>query len=66
MCLEAATKLARDNLMDQNEACRKFLERILPEAFRKLLTSNATQRWMAEIQVNRVIMDCRQGTAKLL
>ena len=28
----------------------KFHDRILPEAFRKLLASHATQRWGQEIQ----------------
>ena len=43
-CLVAAEKLARDGLMEQDDHCKKFLERIMPEAFRKLLTSNATHR----------------------
>ena len=37
--------------LEQNAACLKFLDQILPEAFRKLLTSNATSRWLVEIQV---------------
>lgn len=49
-CLEAATRLAQERLLEQDDHCRKFTERVLPEAFRKLLTSNAVQRWMAEIQ----------------
>ena len=44
-CLIAAEKLARDGLMEQDDHCKKFLERIMPEAFRKLLTSNATHRY---------------------
>ena len=43
-CLVAAEKLARDGLMEQDDHCKKFLERIMPEAFKKLLTSNATHR----------------------
>ena len=43
-CLVAAEKLARDGLMEEDEHCKKFLDRIMPEAFRKLLTSNATHR----------------------
>ena len=43
-CLVAAEKLARDGLLEQDDHCKKFLERIMPEAFRKLLTSNATHR----------------------
>ena len=42
--LVAAEKLARDGLMEEDEHCKKFLDRIMPEAFRKLLTSNATHR----------------------
>ena len=30
--------------------CRKFLDSVMPEAFRKLLTSNATSKWHSEIQ----------------
>ena len=44
-CLVAAEKLAREGLMEQDDHCKKFLERIMPEAFRKLLTSNATHRY---------------------
>lgn len=46
----AATRLAKDGLMDAHDHCVKFHERVLPEAFRKLLTSNAIQRWQLEIQ----------------
>ena len=49
-CLRAATKLAQENLMGADEYCAKFHDRILPEAFRKLLASHATQRWGQEIQ----------------
>ena len=38
-CLVAAEKLAREGLLEQDDHCKKFLERIMPEAFRKLLTS---------------------------
>ncbi len=49
-CLRAATKLAEENLMAEDEYCAKFHDRILPEAFKKLLSSHATQRWQGEIQ----------------
>ena len=49
-CLRAATKLAQENLMGADEYCAKFHDRILPEAFKKLLASHATQRWGQEIQ----------------
>ena len=54
VCLEASTKLAREGTLEQNEAARKFLERILPEALKKLLTSNAIYRWASEIQVKSI------------
>ena len=44
-CLVAAEKLAREGLMEQDDHCKKFLDRIMPEAFRKLLMSNATHRY---------------------
>eukprot|EP00095_Tigriopus_kingsejongensis_P003305 maker-scaffold355_size198070-snap-gene-0.39 protein:Tk03305 transcript:maker-scaffold355_size198070-snap-gene-0.39-mRNA-1 annotation:"ubiquitin carboxyl-terminal hydrolase 24 isoform x8" len=49
-CLAAATQLARQGLMDTHEPCSRFVDKILPEAFRNLLSSNATQRWQTEIQ----------------
>ena len=49
--MEASTRLAKEGTLEQNDAARKFLERILPEALRKLLTSNAIYRWTSEIQV---------------
>ena len=50
--MEASTRLAKEGTLEQNDAARKFLERILPEALRKLLTSNAIYRWTSEIQVS--------------
>ena len=52
-CLVAAEKLARDGLMEQDDHCKKFLDRIMPEAFRKLLTSNATHRYEILYLYNR-------------
>ena len=49
-CLAAATVLAKQGQLEEDPSCQKFLERIAPEAFRKLLTSNATQRWALDIQ----------------
>jgi ubiquitin carboxyl-terminal hydrolase 9/24 len=49
----ACTKLAKDGLLTDeamDSECRKFIDRVMPEAFRKLLTSNATFRWHTEIQ----------------
>ena len=53
--MEASTRLAKEGTLEQNDAARKFLERILPEALRKLLTSNAIYRWTSEIQVSDFI-----------
>ena len=42
-CLVAATRLAEEGLLEQDENCKKFIDRVMPEAFKKLLTSTATQ-----------------------
>ena len=55
-CLIGATKLAGEGLLEQDENCRKFVERVMPEAFKKLLTSAATQRWSSEIQEGILLM----------
>ena len=67
-CLIAATRLAQETMkeqqeqnppvchMERDEHCRKFLDRILPESFRKLLSSNATHRWNTEIQEGIYVM----------
>jgi len=55
-CLVAATKLATEGLLEQDEHCKKFIERVMPEAFRKLLTSHATHRWQTEIQEGILLM----------
>eukprot|EP00105_Crassostrea_gigas_P001822 XP_011414140.1 PREDICTED: ubiquitin carboxyl-terminal hydrolase 24 [Crassostrea gigas] len=49
-CLIAATRLAEANLTENDEHCRRFLERCMPESFQKLMTSGAVHRWNAEIQ----------------
>ncbi len=49
-CLESAAKLAREGNLEKDEHCIKFVERVLPEAFNKLLTSSATTKWNNEIQ----------------
>jgi len=55
-CLVAATKLAAEGLLEQDENCKKFIERVMPEAFRKLLTSHATHGWQTEIQEGILLM----------
>ncbi|XP_071953763.1 ubiquitin carboxyl-terminal hydrolase 24-like [Antedon mediterranea] len=49
-CLVAATRLAREGKLQQDENCVRFVERCMPEAFRKLMTSSAVQRWGPDIQ----------------
>ena len=52
-CLIACTRLAREGLLTDEtmeDACKKFLDRVMPEAFKKLLTSKATYGWQAEVQ----------------
>jgi len=33
-CLVSATNLARENLMEADDNCKKFIDRVMPEAFR--------------------------------
>uniref|UniRef100_M4A9N3 ubiquitinyl hydrolase 1 n=1 Tax=Xiphophorus maculatus TaxID=8083 RepID=M4A9N3_XIPMA len=48
-CLIASTCLARHGLADADENCKRFVERCMPEAFKKLLTSSAVHKWGTEI-----------------
>ncbi|XP_055363801.1 ubiquitin carboxyl-terminal hydrolase 24 isoform X3 [Betta splendens] len=48
-CLIASTCLAHHGLADADENCKRFMERCMPEAFKKLLTSNAVHKWGTEI-----------------
>uniref|UniRef100_A0A3P9KIM4 Ubiquitin carboxyl-terminal hydrolase 24 n=1 Tax=Oryzias latipes TaxID=8090 RepID=A0A3P9KIM4_ORYLA len=47
-CLIASTCLAR-HLADADENCKRFMDRCMPEAFKKLLTSSAVHKWGTEI-----------------
>ncbi|XP_077980970.1 ubiquitin carboxyl-terminal hydrolase 24-like [Glandiceps talaboti] len=49
-CLLGATRLANEGLMDADENCMRFIDRCMPEAFKKLMTSGAVHRWGSEIQ----------------
>ncbi|GFQ83735.1 ubiquitin carboxyl-terminal hydrolase 24 [Trichonephila clavata] len=49
-CLLSATQLAEQGLCEVNDSCRKFIEHVLPEAFKKLLTSGAVRNWGLDIQ----------------
>jgi ubiquitin carboxyl-terminal hydrolase 9/24 len=33
-CLVAATNLARENLMEADDNCKKFVDKVMPEAFK--------------------------------
>ncbi|XP_053324952.1 ubiquitin carboxyl-terminal hydrolase 24 [Spea bombifrons] len=48
-CLIASTYLAKNGLSDSDENCRRFMDRCMPEAFKKLLTSSAVHKWGTEI-----------------
>ncbi|XP_035031705.1 ubiquitin carboxyl-terminal hydrolase 24 isoform X5 [Hippoglossus stenolepis] len=48
-CLIASTCLARHSLADADENCKRFIDRCMPEAFKKLLTSSAVHKWGTEI-----------------
>ncbi|MEQ2232154.1 Ubiquitin carboxyl-terminal hydrolase 24, partial [Ilyodon furcidens] len=48
-CLIASSCLARHGLADADENCKRFMERCMPEAFKKLLTSSAVHKWGTEI-----------------
>nr|XP_023674608.1 ubiquitin carboxyl-terminal hydrolase 24 isoform X1 [Paramormyrops kingsleyae] len=48
-CLIASTCLARLGLADADENCKRFMDRCMPEAFKKLLTSSAVHKWGTEI-----------------
>ncbi|XP_041648260.1 ubiquitin carboxyl-terminal hydrolase 24 isoform X3 [Cheilinus undulatus] len=48
-CLIASTCLARHGLADADENCKRFMDRCMPEAFKKLLTSSAVHKWGTEI-----------------
>ncbi|XP_071010441.1 ubiquitin carboxyl-terminal hydrolase 24-like isoform X3 [Oncorhynchus clarkii lewisi] len=48
-CLVAATCLAKHGLADADENCKRFMDRCMHEAFKKLLTSSAVHKWGTEI-----------------
>ena len=54
-CLIAVTRMLTDGsagikTIEEDADCQKFLNCVMPEAFKKLLTSNATAKWHTEIQ----------------
>ncbi|OCT84877.1 ubiquitin carboxyl-terminal hydrolase 24 [Xenopus laevis] len=48
-CLIASTYLAKLGISDSDENCKRFMDRCMPEAFKKLLTSSAVHKWGTEI-----------------
>ncbi|CAG0887292.1 unnamed protein product [Darwinula stevensoni] len=49
-CLIAAARLVRNGQYEADEHCQRFVQRCLPEVFRKLLTASAVRNWNASIQ----------------
>ncbi|CAF4112559.1 unnamed protein product [Rotaria sp. Silwood2] len=49
-CLLSATQLALAGTADQDKNCVKFMEDLIPEAFRKLQCSHPVNNWALEIQ----------------
>lgn len=37
VCLNSAIKLAQENKLETNNECKKFIDTIVPEAFRKVI-----------------------------
>ncbi|EDO44319.1 predicted protein, partial [Nematostella vectensis] len=57
-CLISAERFAAEGLLEADENCRRFVERALPECFKKLLTSEAVMRWNPEIHDGIYDMVC--------
>ncbi|CAH1774066.1 unnamed protein product [Owenia fusiformis] len=49
-CLVASTRLAAEGLCETDDNCVRFMDRCMPEALSKLMTSGAVHRWGSEIQ----------------
>ncbi|CAF1420031.1 unnamed protein product, partial [Adineta steineri] len=50
-CLLSAVKLALAGTADQDEHCKKFMEILIPDAFRKLQCSHHVNNWGVEVQL---------------
>ncbi|CAF3804516.1 unnamed protein product [Adineta steineri] len=50
-CLLSATKLALVGTADQDESCKKFMEVLIPEVFKKLHCSFHVNHWSNEVQL---------------
>ncbi|CAF1198701.1 unnamed protein product [Adineta steineri] len=51
-CLLSATNLALLGIADEDECCKKFMEVLIPEAFRKLHCSHHINNWSHEVQLS--------------
>jgi hypothetical protein len=50
ICLTSAIEFAKEGKLDKNTECMDFIVTIVPEAFRKLLTTQSVYAWPREIQ----------------
>ncbi|UJR33059.1 hypothetical protein I4U23_020518 [Adineta vaga] len=50
VCLLAAISLAQDGKLENDVDCKRFIEDIIPEAFRKLQNTESVTSWPREIQ----------------
>lgn len=48
-CLYGAIKLSSLQKAESDKDCARFMDRVLIESFKKLLTSNAVKKWTADI-----------------
>jgi ubiquitin carboxyl-terminal hydrolase 9/24 len=48
--LQSTIFLLKEDMYETNANCMRFLERVMPEVYRKLLSSSPVNRWNSEIQ----------------
>ena len=48
--LQSTIMLLREDMYETNANCMRFLDRVVPEVYKKLLSSSPVNRWNAEIQ----------------
>lgn len=63
-CLLSAARFANEGLAEADENCKRFIDRALPECFKKLLTTQAVHGWKSEIHEG--IYDMLQLLLKLI
>ncbi|KAG1652915.1 Ubiquitin carboxyl-terminal hydrolase 24 [Nymphon striatum] len=49
-CLTCAIRLAQEGLSEADENCKRFVDKTMPESFKKLLNTLVVQKWNYEIQ----------------